>query len=481
MPDKIIDLCKGKISSFNTVVVGDFMLDRYIYGKADRISPEAPVPVIKFSHEKIVAGGAGNVVANLKALGMRVTGVGRIGDDLYGEKLMDALQLDNTSLFFRRGSTILKTRILGDRGQQMLRLDTEEIMTPYQEEELSVITYLKEATAAGSSCIIISDYGKGFCSDSLCRRIIEFGCENNIPVFVDPKKQDWTAYSGAFAVTPNMKELEKTAGCEVENSDASVSTHGSEIRDKYKIQNLIVTRSQKGSTLITDSAPVHIRSGAVDVYDVSGAGDTVIAYTAAFYTAGIGLEDSIRTATTAAQVAIGKVGTYPVSASDMLAALTAKNHNNKILSAEDAQKLCSDLKNKGKRVIFTNGCFDILHSGHIDSLTKARELGDFLIVGLNSDDSIRRLKGETRPVNKLPERAKLLAAMGVVDAVVAFEEDTPYNLLSLLRPDVIVKGGDYKPEDVAGREFADEVVIIPLTEGFSTTNIIKSMEKISDK
>jgi len=473
-------LCLGKFAQLRAVVVGDFMLDRYISGSVGRISPEAPVPVIKFTDEKFVPGGAGNVVANLVGLGVSVTVVGRVGKDAYGNKLLSLRAMKNvdTSLIVENDITTVKTRILGDGRQQILRLDHENFIETTEEDTKRIISGLSSYKDK-IDCFIISDYGKGFCSPMLCEEIIKFCHSKKIPIFVDPKKNNWSCYKGATVITPNLRELRSACGENIVNSDEDTLRCGREMLKKYGIENILVTRSENGATLIRREGYRHVRAGKVEVYDVSGAGDTMLATTAAFWAAGLPLEDCVCVANAASQIVVGKVGTYSIKASDLLEAFNNIDapYMNKIMDRNEAAEACACWKENKEHVIFTNGCFDIIHTGHIDSLNAARRLGDRLIVGLNSDDSVHRLKGNGRPVNHQDDRAKILASLESVDMVVIFDEDTPAELLSQLRPDVIAKGGDYKPEEVVGREYAGEVVIIPLTEGYSTTGIIEKMKR----
>ncbi|MCE5202233.1 MAG: bifunctional heptose 7-phosphate kinase/heptose 1-phosphate adenyltransferase [Synergistaceae bacterium] len=490
--ENIRKFCSGGLSQLHVAVIGDYMLDRYIYGDAYRISPEAPVPVVKFSEEKIVPGGAGNVVANLIGMGLSVTAIGRVGNDLYGEaliKILSSLMRAEVSSILISGGTIVKTRILGGGHQQMLRLDQEEIVSPSEAEIEKILHSLGELIRSGLKSVVISDYGKGFCTPELCHRVIELCRRYSIPVFVDPKDKDWLHYSGAFLVTPNMKELRLIAGADIANEDEEIVYYGTEIMRKFRLDNLLVTRSDKGATLINSSGSRHERASAVEVYDVSGAGDTMIATVAAFFTAGLPLPECVSIANIASQIVVGKIGTYPIKSEDLLQAVlepdfsaeekngyyTRVSPEDKIASRSQAKSICDKWKKEGRRVIFTNGCFDILHVGHIDLLVDAKKLGDRLVIAVNSDDSVRRLKGAGRPVNPGHARAKVLAALEAVDLVVMFDEDTPAELLSQLRPHVIVKGGDYRKEDVAGREYSDEVVILPLTQGYSTTETIEKM------
>jgi len=473
---KAAEICEGKFKDCSVAVAGDLMLDCYINGEVKRISPEAPVPIVRMNSERYVLGGAGNAVANLAGLGVKIIAAGRVGNDANSEILLQnsALASADTSAVIKKGTTSVKTRILGGH-QQMLRLDREEIVETEEDEAEKVVKTLSNGQI---SCLLMSDYGKGFCSPVLCSKLSEYCAKNNIPLLIDPKKTDWSYYSGAFLITPNVKELGEACGFKVPNEDEAVIKSARQLREKYSIKNILVTRSEKGATLVTESDVKHIAATAAEVYDVSGAGDTTIATVAAFLAVGLELSEACELANLASQFVVGKVGTYPIQATDLLEMLRMADFSylGKIVARETAAQICENWKRSGKKVIFTNGCFDIIHSGHIDSLNKARELGDVLVVGVNSDASVKRLKGETRPVNGEQDRAKILAALEAVDLVVIFEEDTPRELLSAVRPNVVVKGGDYTPEQVVGREFADEVVIIPLTKGYSTTGIIEKMK-----
>ena len=471
---RVRELLLGDFKNFPAVVAGDFMLDRYVGGDVSRISPEAPVPVVRVRSERFVAGGAGNVAANLAGLGVPVCAVGSVGDDREGEILLSLPVFRDADVSGIRplGPTTVKTRILGGGRQQMLRLDREETVNPRSEDIAFALSKIGEAAQRGARLVILSDYGKGFCSPAMCRAVIDFARDAGLYVWVDPKKDDWEAYRGAYAITPNVKELSAASGHAVENEDRAVAEAASALAARYGIENILATRSDKGATLVSRGEASHIPVWPVEVYDVSGAGDTMLAAASAFASAGLPLRDAAVLANAASQIVIGKVGTYPIKAGELLAAVTGGNASagGKIYSAGEAENLCGRWRANGEKVVFTNGCFDILHAGHVDSLTAAKSLGDRLIVGLNSDASVKRLKGESRPVNGEISRAKVLSAL---EAVVIFGEDTPAELLSRLRPDVLAKGGDYRPEDVAGREYAGEVVIIPLTAGYSTTSVIE--------
>lgn len=479
--NKITELLSGGFNNCKMLIIGDFMLDRYIIGSVSRISPEAPVPVLKYQKEKNVPGGAGNVAANLTGLGINCSLCGNIGKDEAGEKLHSLLVSDKTELDFilSASPTILKMRILGGGKQQMLRIDYEEPFVPAETELTAAEEATKQAAQSGARTVILSDYGKGFCSDSLCERVIAAASKYAAKVWVDPKKSDWQSYSGAFMITPNMKELSAAAGFAVPNEDAAAAAAGLELLSKFGIDNMLITRSEKGATLIEGTKITQLPVGAVEVFDVSGAGDTMIAAAAAFSASGLSLCDAARAANMASQIVIGKIGTCAIQAEELLSEfnkMTAEEPG-KIVTAEQAAELCDKWKRAGEKVVFTNGCFDILHAGHAASLRAARALGDRLIVGLNSDSSVRRLKGPSRPVNSQQARAELLSALEAVDIVVVFDETTPASLLSRLRPQIIAKGGDYRPEEIAGAEYAEQVIILPFVEGYSTTAVIRRLSE----
>jgi D-beta-D-heptose 7-phosphate kinase/D-beta-D-heptose 1-phosphate adenosyltransferase len=324
--------------------------------------------------------------------------------------------------------------------------------------------------------LILSDYGLGFCTPQLSAAAIRSARSRNIPVLVDPRSDDWSKYRGATVVTPNLSELATVCG-PVPNENMAVARAGENIRRKTALDWLLVTRSSQGMTLIGETGVIHVPARPVEVFDVSGAGDTVIACVAAGAAGGLTMDEAVRFSNEAAQIVVTKAGTYPIAATDLLAAPRSKIFCE---SREFAAEICRKWKKEGKRVVFTNGCFDILHAGHVESLERARELGDRLIVGLNSDRSVKALKGEKRPINREEDRAHVLAALRAVDLVVVFDEDTPEKLLSELQPQFLVKGGDYKADQLPGRQWVEEVVILPLLPGRSTTEAIRRLENIKN-
>lgn len=474
-----------KIQQLKIAVIGDVMLDRYFHGEVKRISPEAPVPVTKINSIKSVLGGAANVAANLAYLECKVYMGGVTGDDENRsllEKLMDDAGIDHSGLVSSsKRKTITKLRVLGGN-QQMLRLDFEETGDLYPEEITALSQWLENLLDDGLDGIIVSDYAKGVCSDSFCQWVIKQGKAYNIPVLIDPKGADWSKYSGCDFITPNLKEMCEAAGCQRDNEDAAVVEMARSARQQFNIGNVVVTRSEKGMSLINGSQVLHSPASAIEVFDVSGAGDTVAATLLAAAAGKVPLEDAVYLANRAAGIVVAKVGTYPVHRDELLKDLLTEERKQgrgyRTLSWGEIASLAATWKACGEKIVFTNGCFDIIHVGHVSYLEKAARLGKHLIVGLNTDASVRRLKGATRPLVHELDRARVLAALACVDAVVLFDQDTPAELIEKIRPDILVKGGDYKPEEVAGREYAGEVQIIDFEEGYSTTGVVEKIARM---
>ena len=466
-----LDFTKASI-----LVVGDLMLDKYYFGSVNRISPEAPVPVVKVNFSKYTLGGAGNVVNNIVNLNAKVNVAGIIGKDQNGKILRELLEEKKVDYYLleRDLPTITKVRIIGGH-QQIVRIDFEEIVF-LNEEELKQIKQYIMSVIDRVNCLVISDYGKGVISPELSQFIIREAQKRFLSVVVDPKGKDWTKYKGATVITPNIKELSDVLNIDVKNEDDEVEKYGREVRGKYNLKYLLVTRSEKGMSLITEEKVYHIRSEAKEVYDVSGAGDTVVATLATAMGAGFDILEAVKLANTAAGIVVSKIGTAPITLEELKKVLKGYN-NRKIKSLNELLEELKILRNEGKKIVFTNGCFDILHRGHIEYLRKAKGLGDILIIGLNSDDFVRKIKGKERPINKQEDRAELLTSLEFVDYVVIFDEETPYSLIKQIKPDVLVKGGDYKVEEVVGREFAKETVILPFVKGYSTTKIIEKIRR----
>lgn len=458
------------------LIIGDILIDKYYVGDVRRISPEAPVPVVRVNNTYCVLGGAANVARNLIGIDCNPVVLGLIGNDENGKlvkKMFEDIKAENV-LFPTLEATVTKIRILGNN-QQIARLDFEKEFHSISRHEEILLTQAMEKHIPEVDVVVVSDYGKGVCNEFVCKNAIELSSRYNKPILIDPKGLDWHKYENATIVTPNLKELSDIYGKEVENRNNPISIAGRCILDKYNINSLLVTRSEKGMSFIDRQTSVHIPTDAKEVFDVSGAGDTVVATLAAALAANFSLHDAITLSNKAAGIVVGKIGTAPILYGELETGVPKRYNNKKAISADNIQETVQRLKNTNAKIVFTNGCFDILHTGHVSYLQEAKELGDILIVGVNSDDSVKRLKGPSRPINDESSRIVVLSALECVDYVIVFADDTPLELIKTIRPDILVKGGDYTIEDVVGREFAKETVIIPFLEGFSTTSIIDKL------
>jgi len=452
-------------------VIGDLMLDRYYSGSVSRISPEAPVPVVKVSRSFDTLGGAGNVAFNCASLGAPAGLVGTLGRDAAGD-IVRRLCVNSgirLSALPSGGPTITKTRVVGER-QQIVRIDLEEEPRPATGRDLSrakktIVRCCKKARA-----VVLSDYGKGFCSPELSSLVIAEARKRSIPVIVDPKGHQWAKYRGADIVTPNVKELSEISGRPVNNEDSAIAAAAHNVRKRYGFRALLVTRSEKGMTLVDARGIEHFPTEAREVFDVSGAGDTVVATLAACLANHYPLREAVTMANKAAGIVVGKIGTAPVLLSELQSVLDNKN-NPKLFDADALIERCARERQSGKTIVFTNGCFNILHRGHVHLLEEAKKLGNVLVVALNSDRSAKAVKGASFSVNSEIDRAHLVAAVSAVDCVSIFNEKTPVRLIRRIRPDVIVKGGNYRKDQVVGREFAKKTAIIAHLAGYSTREI----------
>ncbi|HEC1764464.1 TPA: D-glycero-beta-D-manno-heptose-7-phosphate kinase [Campylobacter lari] len=438
------------------LVVGDFMVDHYIWCDCTRISPEAPVMVMKSQKEDKRLGGAGNVYANLKSLGTEVFALGLVGDDESGRFLKENL---NAKLLVEKDrKTPLKSRVLS-HSQQVLRLDDENDFDTKLEDEI-IQEYKK--IAKDYDAIVLSDYAKGILTSKVTKALIEHANTLNLPILIDPKGSDFSKYQNATLLTPNKKEAIQALGVEkIDNLEKALK----KLKDDLNLAYSIITLSEEGIALFDKKLHI-IPAKALEVYDVTGAGDSVIAMLAYALALKVDIVKACELANDAAAVVVAKVGSVSVSLEE-IKNLKKASFEDKIKSKEELVKLLQDQK-----VVFTNGCFDIMHYGHIKYLEKAKKLGDILVVGLNSDESVKRLKGNSRPINLEFQRACMLASMYFVDYVVIFDEDTPYELIEFLKPDVLVKGADYKDKEVVGSNLVKKVELIDFEDGFSTTNII---------
>ena len=476
----------NSLPNLKIAVIGDVMVDRYVFGDVSRISPEAPVPVNRVSSVKEVLGGAGNVASNLANLDCHVYLGAVAGVDDHGrvlDKLLIADGIDTSGLIYDNNrSTITKMRILGDR-QQMMRLDFETITPITTDEEERLISWLDGLCQQRLQGIVISDYGKGVCTPTLLQEVFRLAHTYNVQTIVDPKGADWSKYDGATCITPNVKELGESLGRLIPNEDASVIEAAKEVLGKLNIQYIIGTRSAKGITVVAkDGRTWHNPATQQDVFDVSGAGDTVVAMMISCLASGLSMRLALHIANGAAGIVVSKVGTYPIHRQELIdlwQSVRQLTASSPLYTKEEMKALIDKWQSMDETVVFTNGCFDILHRGHITYLQEAAQLGRHLIIGLNSDASVRRLKGETRPIVSEDDRAALLSALQCVDGVVLFEEDTPAELLAYLRPNILVKGGDYKKEEIIGRESVDEVAVLSFKEGYSTSDIVKKIAIMS--
>ena len=478
----VIELLTEKITHLRIAVIGDVMLDRYAYGEVRRISPEAPVPVTRVKRLTSVLGGAGNVAANLAGLGVQVYVAGMTGEDDHRrvlEKKLRELGVDYSGLIASpKRSTITKMRIIGAR-QQMLRLDFEEPGDLLPDEEQALLQWLRKHLDEGLDGIVLSYYAKGTCSDRFCQMVITQARAAHVPVLVDPKGSDWAKYRGCDLITPNVKEMCEAAGKIVPNVTPALVELAQQARETFDIRYVVVTRSEKGVTLVGKDDVITKAATAQEVFDVSGAGDTVASVLLAAISGKLSLADALELSNKAAGIVVSKVGTYPVHKEELLREILAdsqpESFDYRPMTWDEMARLTRTWQQAGETVVFTNGCFDILHAGHVQYLQQAAQLGNHLIIGVNTDDSVRRLKGQTRPFNHETDRARLLASLRDVDAVALFGEDTPTELIKKIRPDILVKGGDYKKEEVAGREYARTVEILPFKEGYSTTGLVEKI------
>jgi D-beta-D-heptose 7-phosphate kinase / D-beta-D-heptose 1-phosphate adenosyltransferase len=475
-----------RLKDAHVLCVGDVMLDRYVYGAVERISPEAPIPVLRMEREAAMLGGAGNVVRNLSALGAHVAFVSVVGNDQAGREisaLVAAHDKHEPYLSVERGRmTTIKTRYVAG-GQQLLRTDKETLvpLAPSVAEDLRRVAV---GAVADASVIVLSDYGKGVLTPELMRALIDAGRTQKRPVMVDPKGKDFSRYRGATVMTPNRAELAAATGMPV-GTDEEIALAARKLIAECALESLLVTRGADGMTLfVREDETVHLPAEAREVFDVSGAGDTVVAMLAAALAAGVALPDAARLANVAAGIVVGKTGTAVATADEVFTALHTQDllaDESKIAAHDEALARVEQWRREGLAIGFTNGVFDLLHPGHVTLLSQAKAACDRLVVGLNSDASVKRLKGPTRPVQNESARSAVLASLAAVDLVTIFGEDTPLSLIEQIRPDVLVKGSDYTIETVVGAEVVQRhggrVILAELLPGHSTTGTIAKLTK----
>lgn len=481
MTSSLIENLK-KISGCTVCVVGDIMLDVYIFGDTERISPEAPVPILKINDKHEVLGGAGNVVRNLQCLGVNVKFIGIVGDDESGQRIRDLLEeMEGVTPYIESIEscpTVVKTRFVS-QGQQLLRVDDEITFQPSPIIEAKLFDYFQKALE-GTDIVIVSDYNKGTISFNFCQALISAANKYSIPVFVDPKGANLMKYAGATLIKPNRKELSQFfGGIDISGQEVHFSK---ELLKKSAAKYCLLTLGQEGMILTSDTKSLRINAKKREVYDVTGAGDTVISALTIAYASGIKIEDAAIISNIAGGVATTKLGAAVVTLDELFAETAL---NKKELSAKSLLNLVESWRKSNLSIGFTNGCFDLIHTGHISTLKFCKENCDKLIVAINSDESVRRLKGPSRPVNDQTQRALVLSEFASIDAIIVFDEQTPQALIEMIKPDVLIKGGDYTPEKVVGGSFVlsygGQVIISPYIAGFSSTSILSQIEQSINK
>ncbi|MGI9461565.1 MAG: D-glycero-beta-D-manno-heptose-7-phosphate kinase [Alphaproteobacteria bacterium] len=472
---------QNTMATANLLVVGDVMLDSYIYGSADRISQEAPIPVFlaQLAANEYRPGGAANVASNIMALGAKVFLLGVIGDDEAGKNLENILMAkggDNYSGMLVKTTarpTTEKIRYIANK-QQMLRLDREDIK-PIDKTIGDKILLAVEKNLSQVGAVVISDYGKGVLTNDLLKKIIALAKKTSIPIVVDPKGKDFQKYHSVDYITPNRQELSEATRLPTDSSDEVIAASHQLIKD-MGLRGVVATRAEQGLLLVESNATFHFKTDALEVFDVAGAGDTVAGVFATSLAAGLPAVFASRLANAGGGVVVGKQGATDVLIDEIVAMVFSSiEHGKHLMSEADTMARIADEKKQGKKIVLTNGCFDVLHDGHIALLQDAKQQGDILVVLINSDDSIKRLKGQGRPFQPQAMRADALLGLGGVDVVMAFADDTPADVIKKIKPDVLVKGMDYKNQDVVGQVDAGRVYFAKWQNGFSTSTILKNL------
>ena len=463
------------------LMLGDLMIDHYLWGSCDRISPEAPVQVVNIKSENLTLGGAGNVIKNLTTLGAQVDIISVIGECATSKELIELLKkikLDTRYLITQQDRiTGRKSRIISDQ-QQVVRYDRESTDEISNKSQITIIEIFKEIVG-NYDVILLSDYGKGVLTFELTQSLISIANKEDKKILVDPKGLDFSKYKGAYLLTPNKKEASEATNINIKDNE-SLTLAIKKLKDQLELKVSLITLSEQGIAIFDDELRIH-PTFAKEVFDVTGAGDTVLASLGFALSCNNNIDEAVKFSNLASGVVVGKIGSASASMEEIIdyeTSLNQANSENCIKTWNEIVPIISKIKNLDKKIIFTNGCFDILHIGHIKYLEKAKEFGDTLILGLNSDSSVNKLKGKNRPINSQKDRALILASLKVVDYVVIFDEDTPLELIKLIKPDVLVKGSDYKGKEVAGQEIAKELKLIKFIDGKSTTKTIEKIQKV---
>lgn len=461
------------------LVIGDLIIDHYLWGTSDRISPEAPVPVVKINNESTMLGGAGNVLNNLKALGAKADILSVVGDcknSLLMKSLLEKISINTGYLITEKNRiTSKKSRIIISQ-QQIVRFDRENSSQINKSSQEKILNFFNKLVN-NYDCILLSDYGKGIFSFELTQSIINIANLNNVKVLADPKGPNYTKYKGSYLLTPNLKEASEATKINIQD-DSSLEKALISLKSICDLKISLITLSDQGIAVFDDQFRTH-PTAARKVFDVTGAGDTVLAALGFAIASNCSIDESVQFSNLAAGVVVGKVGSASVTINEISeyeSRLNKSTSDKHIKTIDEITNLAKDLKKRGLKIIFTNGCFDIIHSGHIKYLETAKSFGDILIVGLNSDKSVSSIKGSSRPINSEKDRALVLAALESVDYVVIFDEDTPYNLIKSILPKTIVKGGDYKDQNVIGSDIADELRLVDFIDGRSTSKIINKIK-----
>lgn len=463
------------------LVVGDVMIDHYVWGECERISPEAPVAVVDVKSESRRLGGACNVMHNLLALGASVIPCGVVGDDLVGAEICSKLSemgIDTTGLISQNNRlSTQKTRIIASN-QQVVRVDWEQRHDISAQSEEQILAFVRDVIAR-VDCVVLSDYAKGVLTSSLTPQIIALANAAGKRVLVDPKGSDYRKYRGATLLTPNKKEAQSATGITIARGDDTCLRQALLVlREQCALTYPLITLSEEGIGILHNGEPLRVPTIAREVYDVTGAGDTVIAALAFVLCCGESIVKAVQFANAAAAVVVGKIGSATATLAEIRRYAHVNRAHSKRVFAENLATLVAKLRSEGKTIVWTNGCFDILHYGHVAYLQEARDYGDVLIVGVNSDDSVRALKGKSRPINMLEDRIGVLCALSAVDFVISFEEQTPLALIEAIKPDVLVKGSDYEGKEIVGAEFAGEVRLAKLLSGRSSSAVIAKIQAV---
>jgi len=464
----------------NIIVIGDLILDKYLWGNCDRISPEAPVQIIDIDSDSYFLGGAGNVANNLISLGANVTILSVVGQCGTASKITDLLKTAKVNskhiIFEKNRRTSQKTRLISSQ-QQVIRFDRETLNDISEDSQDNLIAIFS-SIVNDYDFVVLSDYGKGVLTEKLTQSIIKISKENDVKLIVDPKGSDYSKYKGAYTITPNKKEAVLATGINITDTE-SLTNALIQLKDNLKLDKSLITLSHDGIAAY-DIELKEFPTSAIEVFDVTGAGDTVIASLAFALSSGLSFENAIKLSNLAAGVVVAKIGSATASIEEIIefeSKLHKSSFEDHIKDRREIKKILDSNKILGKKIVFTNGCFDILHIGHVKYLQEAKRLGDILVVGINSDSSVRKLKGSPRPFNSEEDRSSIIASLESVDYVVIFDEETPEKLIKFLLPDTLVKGGDYQNQTIAGQEFVNEVKLINFVEGKSTTSVIEKIKE----